>query len=145
MEMLQDNRSYIILRILGLLTFFLLIIYIFLNLQTKSIIKIEELEVKRLKILDTNKNVRILIDTDNKGNPIMYFFDEKGNIRISILITPKGYATIGVGDKKQRLRATISVKEHPAIGLYDVDGNAIFTLDVFPDTAAFLVFLQKTV
>ncbi len=77
MEMLQDNRSYIILRILGLLTFFLLIIYIFLNLQTKSIIKIEELEVKRLKILDTNKNVRILIDTDNKGNPKMYFLMRK--------------------------------------------------------------------
>jgi hypothetical protein len=139
-KMIYKNRLY---RTIGFFIFILSIVYIFLNLQIKSIIKIKELEVKKLKILDSKNNVKILIDTDNNGNPRMYFFDEKGKIRISILITPKGYASIGLGDTKQRLRTTISVKEHPAIGLYDVEGNAIFTLDVFPDTAAFLVFFTK--
>lgn len=143
MQSVQYSKLYVVLGLIGLLILILLIAFILSNLQIKKIVKLEELEVKKLKILDSEGNIRILIDTDNKGNPKMYFFDKKGKIRIGILITPKGYASIGLGDIQQKLRATISVREYPAVGLYDSNGNAIFTIDVFPDTTAFLVFFTK--
>jgi hypothetical protein len=72
--MIYKNRLY---RTIGFFIFILSIVYIFLNLQIKSIIKIKELEVKKLKILDSKNNVKILIDTDNNGNPRMYFLMKK--------------------------------------------------------------------
>ena len=111
MKLVRYNRLYIILRELGLLIFIFLIVYILLNLKIKNITKIEELEINRLKILDSKGNVKILIDTDNNGDPKMCFFDDKRKIRIGILITPKGYAGIGLGDTEEKIRLTLSVKK----------------------------------
>jgi hypothetical protein len=72
--MIYKNRLY---RTIGFFIFILSIVYIFLNLQIKSIIKIKELEVKKLKILDSKNNVKILIDTDNNVNLRMYFLMKK--------------------------------------------------------------------
>ncbi len=89
MKLVRYNRLYIILRELGLLIFIFLIVYILLNLKIKNITKIEELEINRLKILDSKGNVKILIDTDNNGNPKMYFLMIKGKYELVFLLHQK--------------------------------------------------------
>ena len=89
MKLVRYNRLYIILRELSLLIFIFLIVYILLNLKIKNITKIEELEINRLKILDSKGNVKILIDTDNNGNPKMYFLMIKGKYELVFLLHQK--------------------------------------------------------